>query len=162
MTDTPPTEQQLDEIETRAAHLHEYATQDDGEGDTLAGEDVPALVAEIRRQRAELAAVPDRLETVLTERFTELGNPYSRMSINFQGPDGWPASKEVGPHDVAEVLRELLATRTADPAPAEDFAGTQPCGHDDYHPAHPWHDRPNTWCPGHSHDDQAATEESTR
>jgi hypothetical protein len=32
------------------------------------------------------------------------------MSINFQGPDGWPASKEVGPHDVAEVLRELLAT----------------------------------------------------
>ena len=53
--------------------------------------------------------LPDRLEAVLTERFTELGNPYSRMSISFQGPDGWPASKEVGPHDVAEVLRELLA-----------------------------------------------------
>jgi hypothetical protein len=55
-------------------------------------------------------AIADRLEAVLTERFTALGNPYSRMSINFQGPDGWPASKEVGPHDVAEVLRELLAT----------------------------------------------------
>lgn len=52
----PLTEQQLDEIETRAAHLHEYACQDDGEGDTLAGTDVPLLLAEVRRQRAELAA----------------------------------------------------------------------------------------------------------
>jgi hypothetical protein len=50
-----------------------------------------------------------RLEAVLTERFTELGNPFSRMRIAFQGPDSWPASREVGPHDVAEVLRELQA-----------------------------------------------------
>lgn len=62
-----------------------------------------------------------RLEAVLTERFTELGNPYSRMRIAFQGPDGWPASKEVGPHDVAEVLRELLAAEPAAP-PAADRA----------------------------------------
>jgi hypothetical protein len=234
------TDQQLDldEIETRAAHLYEYARQHgDGEGDTLAGEDVPALVAKVRRQRAELerrtedvaflerttlpelrreiehhkdgkqrwrtraekaeprvaelAAVhafldeqelaarafelptpawveavraasvppgaplaaspassvsesaqsptgaatgrlgdpgalepevplPDRLEAALTERFTELGNPFSRMSISFQGPDGWPASKEVGPRDVAEVLRELLAVTTEDLASADN------------------------------------------
>jgi hypothetical protein len=51
----------------------------------------------------------DRLEAVLTERFTELGNPFSRMSYHEKGPDGWPASHPVGPHHVAEVLRELLA-----------------------------------------------------
>lgn len=54
---TPLTDRQLDEIEARAAHLYEYARQHgDGEGDTLAGEDVPALVDEVRRLRAELAA----------------------------------------------------------------------------------------------------------
>ena len=52
---TPPTEQQLDEIETRAAHLHEYACQDDGEGDTLAGTDVPLLLAEVHRLRDRVA-----------------------------------------------------------------------------------------------------------
>jgi hypothetical protein len=54
--------------------------------------------------------LPDRLRTVLTERFTELGNPFSEMRRHEQGPDGWPASHPVGPHQVAEVLRELLAT----------------------------------------------------
>ncbi|MEV4227289.1 hypothetical protein AB0J81_09295 [Streptomyces bobili] len=50
MTDhTPLTSQDLDEIETRAAHLAEYACQNGGEGDTLAGTDVPALLAEVRR-----------------------------------------------------------------------------------------------------------------
>lgn len=66
--------------------------------------------------------LPDRLEAVLTERFTELGNPFSRMRIAFQGADGWPASKEVGPHDVAEVLRELLADAPAVLPPAADRA----------------------------------------
>ena len=57
MTDqhTPLTSQQLDEIETRAARLYEYSQQGDGEGDTLAGEDVPALLAEVARLRAALA-----------------------------------------------------------------------------------------------------------
>lgn len=46
---TPEREQ---EIRERAAHLHEYATSHgDGEGDTLAGEDVPALLAEVARLR---------------------------------------------------------------------------------------------------------------
>lgn len=41
------------EIAARAAHLHEYSTRLDGEGDTLAGEDVPALLAELAAVRAE-------------------------------------------------------------------------------------------------------------
>jgi hypothetical protein len=63
MTSTP-TSLDLDAIEARAAHLAEYACQDDGEGDTLAGTDVPALVAEIRRLRDELA-------TATSEAFRE-------------------------------------------------------------------------------------------
>ncbi|MCZ4513504.1 hypothetical protein O3Q52_36235 [Streptomyces sp. ActVer] len=60
--------------------------------------------------------LPERLEAALTERFTELGNRFSRMSRTEKGPDGWPASHPVGPHHVAEVLRELLH-RTADEEP---------------------------------------------
>jgi hypothetical protein len=55
----------------------------------------------------------DRLEAALTERFTELGNPFSEMRRHEQGPDGWPASHPVGPNKVAEVLRELMAEQPA-------------------------------------------------
>jgi len=57
--------------------------------------------------------LPTRLEAVLTERFTELGNQFAEMRRHEQGPDGWPASHPVGPHHVAEVLRELLAAAPA-------------------------------------------------
>ncbi|ONI48658.1 MULTISPECIES: hypothetical protein [unclassified Streptomyces] len=67
------------------------------------------------------ADLPDRLQAVLTERFTELGNPYSRMRIQEKGPDGWPAEFPVGPNRVAEVLRELLAEEQP-PAPADRAA----------------------------------------
>ncbi|MFE3578750.1 hypothetical protein [Streptomyces vinaceus] len=60
--------------------------------------------------------LPQVLADTLTERFTELGNPFSRMSINFQGPDGWPASRSVSPKDVADVLRELLGPASEQPA----------------------------------------------
>ncbi|MFE2965543.1 hypothetical protein ACFXKC_18055 [Streptomyces sp. NPDC059340] len=59
--------------------------------------------------------LPARLEAVLTERFTELGNPFSAMRRHEKGPDGWPASHPVGPHQVAEVLRELLAAAPVPP-----------------------------------------------
>jgi hypothetical protein len=58
----PLTAQQLDAIETRAAHLAEYAHQDDGEGDTLAGTDVPALLAEVRRLTDRINAVTGLLD----------------------------------------------------------------------------------------------------
>jgi hypothetical protein len=65
--------------------------------------------------------LPARLEATLTERFTELGNPFSAMRRQEKGPDGWPASHPVGPSHVADVLRELLAAvpAAASPAPAD-------------------------------------------
>jgi hypothetical protein len=51
MTHTPPTEQRLDEIAARAAWLYEYVHQSK-DGDILAGTEVPALLAEVRRLRA--------------------------------------------------------------------------------------------------------------
>jgi hypothetical protein len=66
--------------------------------------------------------VAARLEAVLTERFTELGNPFSEMRRQEKGPDGWPASHPVGPHHVAEVLRELLAAAPASPSAPADRA----------------------------------------
>ncbi|MFF7946978.1 hypothetical protein [Streptomyces griseorubiginosus] len=57
---TPPTEQQLAEIDARAAYLDEYATLTDGplqaDADQVWGKDVPALLAEIRRLRAQQSA----------------------------------------------------------------------------------------------------------
>jgi hypothetical protein len=51
------TEQQVADIETRAAHLHEYATLTDvplqADADQMTGEDVPALLAEIRRLKGQ-------------------------------------------------------------------------------------------------------------
>jgi hypothetical protein len=71
-------------------------------------------------------ALPQLLATTLTDRFTALGNPFSRMSINFQGPDGWPASRDVSPNDVADVLRELLGQAIGQPAqPAAVFNATE-------------------------------------
>lgn len=58
---------------------------------------------------APVADLPARLEAVLTERYTELGNQFAAMRYHEQGPDGWPASHPVGPHHVAKTLRELLA-----------------------------------------------------
>jgi len=49
----PLTDQQLDEIDARAAHLFEYVTMPT-EADQLTGEDVPALLAEVRRLRGRL------------------------------------------------------------------------------------------------------------
>lgn len=72
MTTTPPASLNLDEIEGRAAALYEYATLDDeplqADANQLTGEDVPALLAEVRRLRAQLAtAEADTLGEVATE-----------------------------------------------------------------------------------------------
>jgi hypothetical protein len=59
MTENPLTDQQLDEIEQRAAAMFEHADlgndDDQREAEHLSGTDVPALLAEVRRLRAELA-----------------------------------------------------------------------------------------------------------
>ena len=72
----------------------------------------PAAVSAVPGQ-TDTTDLPARLEAALTERFTELGNPYSEMRRHEQGPDGWPASHPVGPRHVAEVLRELLDAEQA-------------------------------------------------
>ncbi|MER6103595.1 hypothetical protein ABT115_15055 [Streptomyces sp. NPDC001832] len=64
-------------------------------------------------------------------------------------------------HDIDSrpaVARQIRGTETA-PAVTEEpeTAGNRQCGHDDYHDAHEWADRPHIWCPGHS-----LTEEPTR
>lgn len=64
----------------------------------------------------EISALPEALEAVLTKRFTELGNQFSRMVVHEQGPDGWPATHPVGPNKVAEVLRELMDRGANEPA----------------------------------------------
>lgn len=75
-----------------------------------AAEEIARLQQIVREQSPnKIAELPDRLEAALTERFTALGNPFSEMRRHEQGPDGWPASRPVGPHHVAEVLRELMA-----------------------------------------------------
>jgi hypothetical protein len=61
------TTQQLDEIDTRAAHLFEYVTLPT-EADQLAGVDVPALLAEVRRARAELDAEKSAHRFTLRQR----------------------------------------------------------------------------------------------
>lgn len=214
----PLTEQQLDEIAGRAAHLHEYACQHDGEGDTLAGEDVPALLADLRRARdrvAELEAYaygcdaegcvlphsswcdaakktaaandgctcgkpwtghpqphamhcwtvnPPRAEVEeMRKRIAELSATVTPDAT--PAPTSAPLAASHGPAGdrEGETGTEGAAGREADPLPDEEFTGTQPCGHDDYHDPHPWADRPDLWCPGIGYDDdQATTEEATR
>lgn len=51
----PLSPERLAEIAARAGYLYEYSTSHDSEGDTLAGDDVPALLAEIERLNGELA-----------------------------------------------------------------------------------------------------------
>lgn len=56
MTQPQPQPLDLDAIEARAAHLYEYVEQPE-EADVLAGTDVPAMAAEIRRLRAVLEEI---------------------------------------------------------------------------------------------------------
>ena len=66
----PFTDQRLDEIAARAESVREYADLPD-DADGLAGEDVPALIAEIRRQRAQntagRAGLRDRIRRAICE-----------------------------------------------------------------------------------------------
>lgn len=93
MTDTRLTDQQLDEIEARAAALYEYATVADEEGqnalDQLTDVDVPQLVAELRQARARIAELEKarRLEWVRqgvtphTPRICECGHSHHAHTV---------------------------------------------------------------------------------
>jgi hypothetical protein len=100
--------------------------------------------------------LPARLKALLTERYTALGNPFSEMRRHEQGPDGWPASHPVGPHHVAEALRELLAPPSAGPGAAAhgDEPRSLPCSGGiarQSHGPHDWEPQPGMTpihCPG--------------
>ncbi len=80
---TPLTDEQLDEIEARAAHLFEYVTMPT-EADQLAGVDVPALIAEVHRLRDELAQeqkANDRLNAV-----TDLCDAAEKQATRWEHP----------------------------------------------------------------------------
>jgi len=80
----PLTDQRLDEIQARAANL---GCPDcgcrDGETRRVGDEDVPALVAEIRRLRGNLATVTRRhamLESGFAEVYAERNEGYARIA----------------------------------------------------------------------------------
>lgn len=102
---------ELDRVEEVVAGLRDMARQTGGQAAT----NQPA-------EAQPASTLPQLLSTTLTERFTALGNPFSRMSINFQGPDGWPATRDVSPNDVADVLRELLGQASGQLEPAQSAA----------------------------------------
>jgi hypothetical protein len=137
----------LDAIEARAGGLYEYATGLDTawqeEADRLAGTDVPALVAEIRRLRDEVATLTEarRLEWVTshgqtphTPRLCECGHshhahtvpaPHSCFAYGQTCP--CKAYRQL-PHDeaVAQLKRNQQAAAAAVPAvPATTKDGAQ-------------------------------------
>jgi hypothetical protein len=83
--------------------------------------DVDALVAEVRRLRTELATANARLDA--TARLA--GRQENKL-------------RELGTPTTVDVMSVT----------SEPETGTRPCGHDDYHGAHEWADRPGVWCPG--------------
>lgn len=105
------------------------------------GSEPPALPVAVPSAPAD--DLPAHLRTALTERFTELGNPFSEMRRHEKGPDGWPASHPVGPHQVAEVLRELLAAVQPAPAETDEGSADRPLSPYYEHPAcgFHWHGR---------------------
>jgi hypothetical protein len=145
----------------------EWATEADGEFTAHARTDVPALLAEVRRLRTESAAVAAFLdEQDRAARLFELPTPAWVEAVRAASgatvvplSASQPSEAPVEP----ETPTKPPTGRQGDSLPAEDFTGTQPCGHDDYHNPHPWADRPDVWCPGHSYaDDQAASQETSR
>uniref|UniRef100_UPI001906E6D1 hypothetical protein n=1 Tax=Streptomyces adelaidensis TaxID=2796465 RepID=UPI001906E6D1 len=126
----PLTDTQLDEIETRAASLHEYATLTDvpfqADADQLTGIDVPQMAAELRRLRAELddrtealasADDPTRLRWGLND---VMWGDDDTITVLLSGPDREPYWLELEPERAA-VLREDLAgppTEERDTLPA--------------------------------------------
>jgi hypothetical protein len=120
--------------------------------------DVPAMAAEIRRLRAELADFSGRVNE-LESRLCNCTpvrehNDYRRPAF-YQHEEHCLVSEMAaslardgfGADEIADMLRK--------PDETQPETGTRQCGHDDYHDAHEWADRPGVWCPGISYADDA-------
>lgn len=117
-TNSPLTDLDLDEIDARAAHLYEYADLPD-DAEILAGTEVPALVAEVRRLRAA-AVVPaaDRAADELTaeearDLVDELGTDLYRAqdALAFVGECCDIADRDGRPVTTADVREWLKGAR---------------------------------------------------
>jgi hypothetical protein len=79
------TAQQLDEIETRAAYLDEYATLTDkplqADADQLTGKDVPALIAAVRRLTDRVAELEGQTETATEFRLLPAPPAYTPLIV---------------------------------------------------------------------------------
>jgi hypothetical protein len=112
MAETPPTRAQLDGIEKRAAHLHQYGTLTDGplqaDLDQLAGQDVPALLAEIRRLREELENTNDHVNWL--ERNT-LADLQRQVQHHRDGKQRWRNRAEKAEARVRELERPAIEAK---------------------------------------------------
>jgi hypothetical protein len=117
MTDTSPlAEDQIDDIDALAAHLHEYATTLDkihqAQLDQLTGTDVPAMAAEIRRLRArtltksEHSAAWHAVEGAASEEGADPGTVLhavlDRLGITVPGAEEQPAAEDTLPAWLAQ------------------------------------------------------------
>lgn len=113
---------------------------------------LPGVVIEVKNcARQELAAWVAEAERERDNDNATLGVVWHKRRGKTD-PADWFVT--MSGHQFAALLREQQGL----PAPADEepASGTQDCGHDDYHDAHPWADRPDVWCPGHGYDDMAA------
>lgn len=57
---------------------------------------------------ADRAALRDRIAAAIAEQFTPDGKTTQGMRVSFQGPDGWPASRQPNPGEVADAVLAVL------------------------------------------------------
>ncbi|MEU1273035.1 hypothetical protein [Streptomyces sp. NPDC005799] len=105
----PLTPTRLDEIDTRAGYLHEYGTLTDGplqaDLDQLAGVDVPAMAAELRRLTTALDEMTHLRDNALRALYRDDVDTdidlEETIAAPFYGP-GWDWDE----HDLTPVVKE--------------------------------------------------------
>lgn len=120
------------EIATRAAHLYEYSSQHHDEWDELAGEDVPALLAELAAVRAER----DQARAALREAADQIAELQENLrAVNA----GWSVARArvAELEQAAEQIRHLHKDSPMGPCPVcidadamargEDYTVPYPC-----------------------------------
>ena len=112
MNTTPLTDHQLDEIAGRAAGLYEYATGLDtawqDEADQLAGTDVPALLADLRRLRTQLGTM--RSET-MREAADLVLKTTAPLDWDADAVSCWNTALNIAEHNLRQHVATVLAPR---------------------------------------------------
>lgn len=57
---------------------------------------------------ADRAALREQIAAAIAEQFTPDGKPTQGMRVSFQGPDGWPATRQPNPSEVADAVLAVL------------------------------------------------------